>query len=216
MSGLQGENADECLADLDLNGVAATIGAGLAGIHQCHIEGLRPQTEQHALAQLDNAKTRLSHFDAVYKPAVEAIVMALQEKHPGLTRLAPAPIHSAFRLSQWLVVEGKLALIDFDTFLLGNPISDVACFVAHLLYLSIKGKLTAERSRLAIHHFCRAYAEHAPWGLPDDVLAWQTALHLVAEQAPKCLRLAKKNYRHTVEQLLRLAVEVMNGKLSLT
>jgi len=214
--GLEGVNADENLEALDLDSAGAAIGAALAGIQQCRIDGLGLRSDQYVLSQLVAAEERLSSFDVIYKPRVESIIEALREKHLSLTQLAPAPIHTAFRLSQWLVVDKKLALIDFDTFLLGNPISDVASFVAHLLYLSIIGKLTPEQSRSAICHFCRAYAERAPWGLPADVLAWQTAALLVTEQAKKCVRLAKKNYRHTVDQLLRLAAEVMNGKLSLT
>jgi aminoglycoside phosphotransferase (APT) family kinase protein len=167
------------------------------------------------MSQLAAAEEMLGSFDAAYKPRVEAIADALWEKYPGLTQVAPTPIHSAFRLSQWLLVNGKLALIDFDTFLLGNPISDVASFVAHLMYLQLKGKLAPEQSRSAIRRFCRAYAERAPWGLPADVLAWQTAAHLVAEQAKKCIRLAKKNCRHTVEQLLSLAADIILGKSTL-
>jgi aminoglycoside phosphotransferase (APT) family kinase protein len=212
--GLEGANADENLANLDLDRTAAVIGAALAGIHQCRIDDLRHRPEHYMMSQLAAAEQTLVNFDGAYKPGVEVIIHALREKHAGLTHVAPAPIHTAFRLSQWLLVEGKLALIDFDTFLLGNPISDVASFTAHLLYLSIKGEITQERSRSAIRHFCRAYAAHAPWGLPADVLAWQTAAHLVAEQAKKCIRLAKKNCRQTVEQLLRLAADVIDRKTS--
>jgi len=213
--GLQGVNADECLADFDLDGVCARIGVGLAGIHQCRIGGLPQRSDEQVFSQLRDVKEMLGNFDAISKPVGAAVIEALFEKYSHLTRLTPVPIHSGFRLSQWLLVEGKLALIDFDTFLLGNPMSDVASFAAHLLYLSIKGKITPEQSRSAIRHFCRAYAAHAPWGLPADVLAWQTAALLVAEQAKKCIRLAKKNCRQTVEQLLSLAADILVGKLTL-
>ncbi len=213
--GLEGVNADERLAALDLDRTAAVIGAALAGIHQCRIDDLRHRPEHYMMSQLAAAEKTLVNFDSAYKPGVEAIIRALHEKHAGLTHVAPAPIHTAFRLSQWLLVEGKLALIDFDTFLLGNPISDAASFVAHLLYLSIKGEITQEQCLSAIRHFCRAYAADAPWGLPADVLAWQTAALLVSEQAKKCIRLAKKNCRQTVGQLLSLAVNIIERKILL-
>jgi len=214
--GLEGVNADENLADLDLDRTATVIGAALAGIHRCRIDDLRHRPEHYMMLQLVAAGETLVNFDGAFKPGVEAIIQTLREKYPGLTPVAPAPIHTAFRLSQWLLVEGKLALIDFDTFLLGNPISDAASFTAHLLYLSIKGEITEEQSRSAIRHFCQAYAAHAPWGLPADVLAWQTTALLVAEQAKKCIRLAKKNNRQTVEQLLSLAADIMERKILFT
>jgi len=210
--GLKGKNADDHLTELDLDRVAAQIGAELAGIHQCRIDGLPAHADDHVMSPLSEAEAILKNFDAAYRSRVEALTKNLREKYPQLTPLAPTPIHSAFRLSQFLVVDDKLALIDFDDFLLGNPIADVASFVAHLLYLPLKGELSPERSRSAIRHFCRTYAERAPWGLPADTFAWQTAAHLLGKQAKKCIRLAKENHAEKVDQLLNLAADVLTSK----
>jgi aminoglycoside phosphotransferase (APT) family kinase protein len=215
LRGLQGRNIDDNPGAFDLDRLAAEIGAALAGIHHCHLEDLPKRSDEYALAQVAEAEEVLGDFDAAYKPRLEAITGALREKYPRLTQIAPAPIHSAFRLSQMLLANGKLALIDFDDFLLGNPIFDAASFVAHLLYLPLKGKITPEQSRSAIRHFCRAYADHAAWGLPADVLAWQTAAHLVGKQAKKCVKLAKNHYRNTVDELLNLAAGILAGRLPL-
>jgi hypothetical protein len=216
MRDLQGVNADEDLATLDLDRIAAEMGAALAGIQQCHLEDLSHCPDQDAMSEVAEAEKVLGSFDAAYIPCVAAIADALREKFSGLTRLPPAPMHSAFRISQFLLVDGKLALIDFDDFWLGNPISDVASFVTHLLYLPLKGKITPEQSRSAIRHFCRAYAARAPWGLPADVLAWQAAAHLVGKQAKKCIKRPKKHYRSKVDQLLNMATDILAGKLALT
>lgn len=210
--GLNGVNADEHLVKLDLDRVAAQIGAGLAGIQQCRPPGIPPATGDHVMAQLDEAESILGNFDAAYRPRVKALTATLREQASHLTPLPPALIHSAFRLSQFLVVDGKLALIDFDDFVLGNPLADVASFVAHLLYLPLKGELTVERSRSAIRQFCAAYAAAAPWGLPNDVLLWQTAAQLLGKQAKKCIRLAKANHAEKVDQLLNLAAAILEGK----
>jgi len=209
--GLKGMNADDHLVRLDLDQVAAQIGAGLAGIQQCHLTGIPHSTDDHVMEQAVEAEAILGKFDAAYLPRVESLTAALREKYPNLTPLPPAPIHSAFRLSQFLVVDGRLALIDFDDFVLGNPLADVASFVAHLLYLPLKGTLTVERSRSAIRHFCATYAARAPWGLPNDVLIWQTAAQLLGKQAKKCIRLAKANHAEKVEQLLNLAAAILEG-----
>jgi len=210
--GLKGMNADDHLGELDLDQVAVQIGAGLAGIHQCRLAGTPPATDDHVMAQALEAEAILGKFDATYLPRVEALTTMLREKYPQLPLLPPAPIHSAFRLSQFLVVGDKLALIDFDDFVLGNPIADVASFVAHLLYLPLKGDLTVARSRSAIRHFCATYAATAPWGLPKEVLIWQTAAQLLGKQAKKCIRLAKANHAEKVDQLLNLAIAILDGK----
>lgn len=214
--GLKGKNADDHLNELDLDETAAQIGAGLAGIHQCQIAGLPARGDEHVIAEAAEAVEILSNFNPAYRPRVEALALALREKYAGLPSLPPAPIHSAFRLSQFLVVDGKLALIDFDDFVQGNPIADVASFVAHLLYLPLKGEsakdgLAPERGRAAIRRFCRAYAAAAPWGLPNDILIWQTAAHLLGKQAKKCIRLAKENHAKKVDQLLNWAAAILSG-----
>jgi len=216
MRGLAGTNADENLAALDLDRLVAEMGVALAGIQQCHLEDLSGCPDQDAMSEVAEAEKILGSFDAAYIPRVAAIAESLREKFPGLTRMPPAPMHSAFRISQFLLVDGKLALIDFDDFLLGNPITDVASFAAHLLYLPLKGKITPAQSRSAIRHFCEAYAAHAPWGLPADVFAWQTAAHLVGKQAKKCIKRPKKQYRDIVNQLLNMAADILDGRLGLT
>ena len=215
MRGLEGVNADENLETLDLDRVAAEMGTALAGIQQCRLEDLPDCPEQDAVAEVDDAERILGRVAAAYSPRVKTIAETLREKYTGLTPVPPAPMHSAFRISQFLLVDGKLALIDFDDFMLGNPITDVASFVAHLLYWPLKGKITPEQSRSAIRHFCRAYAAHAPWGLPADVFAWQTAAHLVGKQAKKCIKRTKQRYRDIVDQLLILAADVLEGRLKL-
>ncbi len=210
--GLKGKNADEHLATLDLEYVAEEIGRGLAAIQQCQIEGLPSTADDAVLAQVAEAEAILGKFDAAYVPRVEALTAALREKYERLPVLPPALIHSAFRLSQFLVVEGKLALIDFDDFVLGNPIADAASFIAHLLYLPLKGEITMAQSRAAIRRFGAAYAAAAPWGLPNEVLLWQTAAQLFGKQAKKCIRLAKANPGEKVDQLLSLAVTILDGR----
>lgn len=209
--GLQGINADDHLVELDLDQVAMQIGVGLAGMQQCHIDGIPHATADEVLAQVVEAEAILGKFDAIYLPRVAVLTAALREKYEHLPPLPPALIHSAFRLSQFLVVDGKLALIDFDDFVFGNPIADVASFVAHLLYLPLKGELSTVQSRSAIRQFCATYAARAPWGLPHEVLIWQTAAQLLGKQAKKCIRLAKDNHAAKVEKLLDLATTILNG-----
>jgi len=215
MKGINGVNADTHVGNLDLNPACEKLGAALAGIHQCTIEGLPGRSDRSILAKLDNAEEILGNVDTNYRLRVAAINKALQEKYHDLTRVAPVPIHTSFRLSQLLLVDDEFALIDFDSYLMGNPVSDVASFVAHLLYLPLKNKITLEQGRSAITHFCRAYETHTPWGLPQDTLAWQTAAELVGKHAKKCVKLAKKNYHKTVDQLLTMAENILYGKMKL-
>jgi aminoglycoside phosphotransferase (APT) family kinase protein len=157
----------------------------------------------------------LEHFDTAYTVPVQTIIRALREHAVTRSPMAVTPIHGAFRLSQVLLTNGRYALIDFDDVKCGNPLIDVASFVAHLLYVQVKGQLSQTQSQMAIQHFCRAYRAHVPWSLPGDALAWYTAAHVVGQHAEKCLRLAKRNAPAKVMQLLHLATELLTGTMVL-
>lgn len=209
MSGLRGRNVDDHFAELDLAYTAARLGAGLAGLQQCQIGNLPRHTDQHVLAEVAKAEKIIADFDGAFQPAVAALGQALRTQHADLPALPITPIHNGFRISQCLLVDDTLAVIDFDDFQCGNPIGDVASFAAHLLYLPLREKLTPQQSAAALTHFCRGYAQAAPWGLPKAVLAWHTAAQLVAKQATKCITLAKKNHAEKVSRLLDLAAAIL-------
>ncbi|MDZ7291885.1 MAG: aminoglycoside phosphotransferase family protein [candidate division KSB1 bacterium] len=213
--GINGRNLDEQLDQLDLEDTAAKIGRALAGIHQSSLEGLSPRQAEYELAECADAKAKLLELNPDYASQLAGIVTELEKRWPALTPLAPTPIHGAFRLTQVLLVGEKIALVDFDGFLLGNPISDVGSFVAYLLYLPYKGLISAAQSRSAIHAFCHAYAEKAPWGLPADSFAWYTAAYLLGREAKKCLgkstKVSKRDYQGMIGPLLEMAKGILDS-----
>ena len=213
--GLDGVNADKDLERIDIDSAATRIGQAIAGIHQCFLGDLPNGSEQYLVSQVDKTAKILEKTDTTSHSRVATISRTLREKSSGLTHLAPTPIHGAFRLSQLLFVGNKFALIDFDGFVMGNPISDVASFVAHLLYLPLKGVLTSEDSLAGVREFCGSYKATTPWGLPTDVLVWQTAAHLVGKQAKRCLKRGKTDRVRTVARLLDLTEDILSGELSL-
>jgi hypothetical protein len=122
-------------------------------------------------------------------------------------------------LTQLLLVEGKLALVDLDGFLMGNPISDVGSFLAHLLYLPLKGLITQAQARSAVRRFCQAYGEKAHQGLPGEVLEWYTAVYLAGREVGKCLdkanKVSKRDYESMIDILLDMAIAILSGKMRL-
>jgi hypothetical protein len=215
--GLAGQNMDEIgiLSRIDLEAAMEKIGVALAGIHQSAVPASSFRSLQKEIYEVAEGMEALCKFNPAYQTRLEAINDELWQRLPALTSLDPVPIHGAFRLSQLLIAGDKIGLVDFDGFLQGDPIVDVGSFVAHLLYLVVKGDLTEEQSRAAIRRFCRAYAGAAPWGLPDDLLHWCVPVMLISKQAKKCIRLAKDNHAAKVEQLVNWAGAILEGKLLL-
>lgn len=214
--GLEGSNLDQCFDKVDLPDVAGVAGAGLAAIHQCRIAGLPPAPDEYFLDKLASTEKTIRDVEPEYAAQIEAIATSLRERHSRWAPIEPAPIHGAFRLSQLLLVQDRLALIDLDGFEVGNPIIDVAGFVAHLMYLPLKGRLPSEQSRPAIQAFCRSYAENSPWGLPADVFSWYVAIALVTKHAARCIKRARSGSHQMVGELLALAEGVLRGDFSVS
>ncbi|MDZ7266765.1 MAG: aminoglycoside phosphotransferase family protein [candidate division KSB1 bacterium] len=209
MSALQGTNVDAHLDRLDLARTAARVGAGLAGLQQCPLNNLPVRSSEQMLAEVMKAGQTIVTYDAAHQALLADLLQTMRARQATLPAMPVTPVHTGFRLSQCLLVEDRLAVIDFDDFQRGNPVEDAASFVAHLLYLPLRDKLTTAQSETAITHFCRGYAAAAPWGLPQAVMTWYTAAQLIAKQAVKCINLGKKDHARKVARLLELAHEVL-------
>lgn len=217
--GLQGRNVDQLLPNLDLPAIAAKSGAMLAQFQQSAFDRLEARAPEHELYECEKILARLAESAPEHLPHAQKIDAALRVKFPLLTPIASTPLHGAFRLTQLLLVEDRLALIDFDDLVKGNPISEVGGFIAYLLYLPLKGLSTEEQARASVTTFCNAYRAQAPWGLPPDVLQWYIAVYLFSREVKKCLekgtKVSKRDYEGMVAKLLLLAEEVLSGTLRL-
>jgi len=215
VAGLRGKNLDECLDEVDLDAIARQAAAGLAGLHQCDLENLSLLTPGYIVKKLNMANALVLDSEPGLADECDRIVSSLLAQVTGITSLPAATIHSAFRLSQLLVSEGGLALVDLDGLISGTPIYDVGSFVAHLLYLTVREKITVAQSRIAIRAFCQTYEQHAPWGLPADSLIWFTVAELLVKHLRKYIRLSKKRRAEKVIQILNLAGDVLDGRVVL-
>lgn len=213
--GLPGAHAIDLLDRIDLNEVAAQSGAALAGLQQSAVPTGNFRARQGELAEFEDGMRVLLRYEASYDARLERMYEELWQRLPGLTPLASVPTHGAFRLPQLLLVENKIALLDFDGFMAGDPMMDAGSFIAHLFYLVVKGELELAPGRAAIASFVQAYEARAPWGLPRDVLQWFVAVTLIAKQAKKCVKLAKENHAVKVGQLAAFAEAVLRGEESL-
>ncbi len=217
--GLHGRNVDQLLPNLDLGAIAASSGAMLAQFHQSAFERLELRAPEHELYECEKILARLQESAPEHLPRAQTLDATLRQKFSRLTPLAPTPIHGAFRLTQLLLVQGRLALIDFDDLVKGNPVSEVGGFIAYLLYLPLKGLSTEAQCRAAVQRFCSAYREHAPWGLPQDALHWHTAAYLLCRETKKCLeksnKVSKRDYEGMVAKLLAMAEEILAGRMRL-
>lgn len=209
---IAGSHIIDELDELDLPKLAPRLGTLLAGIHRSELKDLPAMPPLEGLHNLHKAYSIISSSQPENLERLSDIVKRIEMQLPDTYGLPTTPLHGAFRLSQVLISDDRLVLLDFDGLKAGNPASDVGSLCAHLFYQSVKGELTLEESRKSIATFCAAYREATPWGLPLPALRWFTANDLVAKHAKKMVKRGKKQREQKIEDLLTLADHVLSGK----
>lgn len=115
--------------------------------------GLKPGSSHDATEQL--ARTcRAIERSILAVPALRARLEAVRDelarRHATLPACRLVPIHGAPHMHQWLVDEGRLGLVDFDRFALGEPEFDLSTFVAELdTETALSGPVEAIESAMA-------------------------------------------------------------------
>ena len=111
--------------------LARQVGASLGELAS---SALRPVGRTDAASQLARTERGVARAVAVSGPVLAAglrgVADSLARAHEGLGERPLVPVHGAAHLGQWLVDDaGRLGLVDFDRFALGEPEFDLATFV---------------------------------------------------------------------------------------
>ena len=174
----------------------------LAKFHQSKIDNLRsaPDLSDIFDAAADDG-LRLKHKLPDYTNFVETSVAKLSSGRPTLAQQAvPArvPIHDAFRLEQLLISGDQIGMVDLDAVAFGDPLSDVAEFLASLMFREFDYGEQHDKLTYAAGLFLNAYQENVPWQCDKKRIEW----YIIAFGISKVF-LAMKNLRLT--SLKRLA-----------
>ncbi|MCG3119068.1 MAG: hypothetical protein ALAOOOJD_01396 [bacterium] len=161
------------------------IAGMLAALHQIVIDGVQlrrgPSLQAVFLNACDDAsdiapflpqrREELEHF----VKTLEAPVGWLEAEMPQTT------IHGSFKLAQLLCRDGALALIDFDSIACGDPLYDVAEFVASLAFLKVSDAIPAAPVDESIELYLTSYQRQVPWAADRRRLAWYVAAFLLGK-----------------------------------
>ena len=153
------------------------IAQALAEFHQSDISGL--QTESSIEQTLEEAVEDGKKIGR-YLPVLAQRVQALSNQIQSLAeQLEPAdkltPIHNAFRTQQVFDCNPGIAILDYDSAALGDPLYDVAEFVTSILFRHIKNDVPLKGPLQAMEDFGEAYQQHVDWRWDMPRLYWYVA-----------------------------------------
>ena len=195
-SGLEG-------ARLDLRDPAALTGAAeaLASLHGSDVSGLRAHPSFSG--RLDEAAEVIAAAAPDHsRPTVE-LIQRLRELQQYLVARPAATLHGDLHLKNFIVTTGGVALIDLDTLAMGDPLEDLASFVAALYSAGLAGGVPEDHTRRDAANFIAAYARSTGWHVPGLDLDWHIAAAVLTERALRAVTRMKPD-QPSLETLLLL------------
>jgi thiamine kinase-like enzyme len=163
------------LADCDWKNLFPRIAWAIATLHRSRIKGLPlgPSLDG-ILMRATTHQAKIASSLPEHELWTRTVIKRLTDAKDALqrTEIPTVPIHGAFRVEQILTREGELALVDFDDVALGDPLYDVAQFIASLQYLEFSQGRQKEKLAKAVDEFYSSYAEQVKWTGDRRRVAW--------------------------------------------
>ena len=161
------------LSDLAGAEMARQVGRALG---ELAVAPLRPARAEGAADQLARTRRGLARAAAVAPTLADGLLQAeeaLTRAHERLRARPLVPVHGAAHLGQWLVDgTGRLGLVDFDRYALGDPEFDLATFCVELRAESSSLRLPVDDLEAAVIEGFREVG-----GEPDEGRLAVYALH---------------------------------------
>lgn len=209
-----GQALVEVLAEQNWRELMPRLAGVVADVHQKRINGLASaptldgiyrEVTQDA-AKLAKLLPPLAGLMAACSACLRAHKETLEAQEAPVT-----PIHGACRIEQFLIRGQELALIDFDALALGDPLADVAEFIASLQYLELSRDFSHAAVTTALTEFHESYAARAPWPCDRRRLAWYALSFFLTK-----LYAATKNCdRRALQKLNTAGREICAGWLAM-
>ncbi|MFV2069794.1 MAG: phosphotransferase, partial [Pirellulales bacterium] len=136
---LAGRSLDELIQQGD--GVQETVehvGAALASLHRQRCRHLTTSTPGDQVAAIGATASTLEFLCPQFGGQVRQIARRLVEQCHA-TLYSAVTIHGDFYARQVVVDTDRVAIVDLDDAVRGNPATDLGCFVAHLEQASLRG-----------------------------------------------------------------------------
>lgn len=149
-------------------------------------------------------------FQPALKPALSRIPELLSNAGKSLdTTYRRSTIHGTYKMAQILYREDALAVIDFDAISEGDPLYDVAEFLASLINLRITDDFPAAIMQEKIEEFLREYQSVVPWECDRRCISFYLISFLLGKIHSSLKRL---NSKRTIN--ITNACEVINEWLA--
>jgi hypothetical protein len=182
---------DEAL-DRGWEAMAERAATALAAFHRLALPGV--PVRRLAAEELEEAREDAAKYGARvgrHARPVFDMLARLERELPRTHERPSVTLHGAFRAEHVLVRGSSAAFLDLDGMAQGDPLVDVAEFVASLEFMSLRSGAGPIDPEPVSRHFIERYAAAAPWAVDGASLGWYARASLLRKLHGAVKRLAR-------------------------
>ena len=171
--GLKGLPIIETINKFNAQSIIEKIGSGLAALHRSKISCPNKITIEDHLVELRKKTDKLIREFPSLQPQLETALRDLERDQP--TQNSLQIIHGDFHINQLMLSDERIVLFDFDEFAMGDPLQDIANFIADLYAQNFDNAFITAISSA----FIKAYQKQINWHISPHRLDWHLRVQLL-------------------------------------
>jgi thiamine kinase-like enzyme len=182
----------------------------IAALHSTVVTGLDCVRLDDLLPRLREAEQRLQRSGLVDVNRLSALVEAMAKQAPSLPVGPICTLHGDLHWKNVLLTEFGAALIDFDNLRAGDPVQDLAGFIASTCARGIVHQLPQSFIAQMVQAVVCEYRRNASWKVSTSALRWHIAAGLMLEQMERTLVRLKERRLANLSALFGFAEDVFH------
>ncbi len=176
------------------------VGKNLAVFHKSRLMMERTVSHKDRVIEARKQSAKIYQVFPEHKKSLCSFLLELEEQVTDFSSAPTSVIHGDFHLEQLMLSKHRIVLCDFDDVAQGDPLQDVADFLAQLYFYDYAVDFIAPMTR----SFCLAYARHVDWEMSPDRVRWHMQIQLIRKACRELLQL-QPGWNRRMEHYLTLA-----------
>ena len=172
----------------DCGDILRDVGTALAILHETEPASAFRVGIGDQLAEMQAQIAALIEAFPHVERTLEPIATRLREEASTLVPVAETLVHGDFIAKNLLTHEGRIVVCDFDDFVVGDPVQDLARFLLDLLFLEDRDSHVVnlrERDSDQVNAMAKvvteAYRSRASWNVSEEQLKWHWRVQAIAK-----------------------------------
>lgn len=197
----------EIINQANFQDILNLVAKGLALFHK---SSLAINTKSRLDDRLEEARKRLAKIYQTFPECRDSLQSLLVTLEIWATEFPPFQetlIHGDFHLEQLHLADRKIVLFDFDDLALGDPLQDIADFMAQLHFYTFDPDLV---KHMAVS-FVQSYTEYVEWEVPTERLDWHMRIQFIRKACREFLQ-QQPSSANRMEYFFTLAREGIFGE----